>query len=98
MNLALIGYGNVGRAFARLLEARRAAFPFRIVAIQTRHGAAYDLAGLPLEPRFGPAASVGEFLDRSRAEVAIELTTLNPAAGEPAISHIRAAFARGKHV
>ena len=28
----------------------------------------------------------------------MELTTLNPADGEPAISHIRAAFARGMHV
>jgi len=28
----------------------------------------------------------------------IELTTLNPSTGEPAISHIRAAFARGRHV
>lgn len=100
MKLALIGYGNVGRAFARLLQAKRTAFPFRIVAVQTRrHGAVYDTAGLPVEPKFGPAAaSIGEFLDRSRAEVAIELTTLNPETGEPAISHIRAAFARGKHV
>jgi homoserine dehydrogenase len=28
----------------------------------------------------------------------VELTTLNPSTGEPAISHIRAAFARGMHV
>lgn len=100
MNLALIGYGNVGRAFARLLYAKRAAFPFKIVAIHTaRHGTAYGLRGTPPEPPFGPAAaSVEEFLDRARAEVAIELTTLNPATGEPASSHIRAAFSRGMHV
>src|SRR5579884_4450790 len=100
MKLALIGYGNAGRALARLLEQKRAAFPFRITAIQTlRHGAAYDAAGLPLKPKFGPAAaSITEFLDRSGAELAVELTTLNPASGEPAIAHIRAAFARGKHV
>jgi homoserine dehydrogenase len=100
MKLALIGYGHVGRAFARLLEQKRAAFPFRIVAIHTlRHGTAYHASGLPVEPSFGPAAaSIGEFLDRSHAHMAIELTTLNPATGEPAISNIRAAFARGKHV
>ncbi len=100
MNLALIGYGNVGRAFARLLLSRHSAFPFRIVAIHTaRRGSAFDAHGLPLEPVFGPAApSVGEFLDRAGAEIAVELTTLNPATGEPAISHIRAAFARGMHV
>jgi len=44
------------------------------------------------------AASVEEFLDRAKCEIAIEITTLNPATGEPALSHIRAAFARGRHV
>ena len=52
-----------------------------------------------MEPEFGPAAaSVDEFLDRARPEVTIELTTLNPADGEPSVSHIRASFARGAHV
>lgn len=96
MRLALIGYGNVGRAFARLLEAKRSSFPWRITAIHTaRHGTAYGGGGLPVNPQFGPAArSVDEFLDRAQPEVVVELTTLNPATGEPAISHIRAAFAR----
>lgn len=96
MRLALIGYGNVGRAFARLLARKRAVFPFRITGIHTlHHGSAFDQRGLPLEPEFGPAVSpIEEFLDRARPEVVIELTTLEPATGEPAISHIRAAFAR----
>jgi homoserine dehydrogenase len=100
MRLALIGYGNVGRAFARLLDRKRSSYPFRIVAIHTlRHGTAYNLHGLPLEPEFGPAAgSVDHFLDRSKAEVAIEVTSLNPATGEPATSHIRSAFERRLHV
>ncbi len=100
MRLALIGYGNVGQAFARLLESRRSVFPFRIVAAHTaRHGTAYLDRGLPLAPAFGPpAASIDEFLHRARPEVVIEITTLNPATGEPALSHIRAAFARGLHV
>lgn len=96
----MIGYGNVGRAFARLLGRKRAAFPFRIVAIHTaRHGTAYSVSGLAIDPAFGPAAAtIHEFLDHARAEVAIEITPLEPASGEPAISHIRAAFARGMHV
>lgn len=100
MRLALIGYGNVGKAFARLLRLQRAAYPFRITAIHTaRHGSAFDEHGVPEQPLFGPpAASVDEFLDRAGAEVAIELSTLNPATGEPAISHIRAAFALRMHV
>ncbi len=100
MNLALIGFGSVGRAFAKLLERKRSAYPFRIVAIHTaRHGTAYNLKGLPAEPPFGSAAaSVDEFFDRSGAEVCCELTPLEPATGEPAITHIRKAFARGMHV
>lgn len=100
MRLAMIGYGNVGRAFARLLASKRGEYPFRIVAIHTAsRGTAYGLAGLGLEVAFGPpAASIGEFLDRSAAEVVIEVTRLNPESGEPAITHIRSAFSRGMHV
>jgi homoserine dehydrogenase len=83
-----------------LLERQRAAYPFRIVGIHTaRHGTAYDDSGLPGEPSFGPpASSLEEFLDRAQSEIVIEITTLDPATGEPARSHIRAAFARGRHV
>jgi homoserine dehydrogenase len=95
MRIALIGYGSVGQAFARLLERQRRRFPFRITAIQTRQRTAYDPHGLPLEPAWGPPVPVGEFLDRAAPEVVIEITSLNPVDGEPAISHIRAAFARG---
>ena len=90
----------MGRAFARLLETQRKVFPFRIVGIHTaRHGSAFDQRGLPVEPTFGPqCGTIDEFLERARPEMAVELTTLNPATGEPAISHIRAAFARSMHV
>ncbi len=100
MRLALIGYGHVGKAFAALIERKHRDFPLRIVAIHTAaHGAAYNDRGLPLLPAFGPPApSVGEFLDAAACDAVLELTTLNPATGEPALSHIRAAFARRRHV
>jgi homoserine dehydrogenase len=104
LKLAIIGYGNVGRALARLLQQKRREFPFIITGIHTlRHGTRVDPAGLPAgvtgAGEFGPrAASVEEFLDAARAQIAVELTTLNPSTGEPAISHIRAAFTRGMHV
>lgn len=100
VELALIGYGNVGRALARLLRRKRREFPFTITGIHTlRHGTAVDPRGLTEDPPFGPrAASIDAFLDAARARIAVELTILEPATGEPAISHIRAAFARGMHV
>ena len=100
MKLALIGYGNVGRALARLLRQKRRQFPFKITGIHTlRHGTAADPRGLPEDAPMGPRAeSIDAFLDAAGAQIAVELTTLNPSTGEPAISHIRAAFARGMHV
>ena len=100
MRVALIGFGNVGRALARLLNEQGEAFPFRLVGIHTaRHGTAIDPKGLPADPAFGPAASsVAEFLAAVPAEVMVELTPLNPLTGEPAISNIRAAFHRRMHV
>jgi len=100
MKLALIGFGNVGRALARLLRQKRREFPFTITGIHTlRHGTAVDPVGLPAEPTFGPRmTSIEAFLDAAQAEIAVELTTLDPSTGEPAISHIRAAFARRMHV
>jgi homoserine dehydrogenase len=100
MNLALIGYGNVARALMRLLRQKRRQFPFQVTGIHTlRHGTAVDAKGLPEDLTMGPRAeSIDAFLDSARAQAAVELTTLNPSTGEPAISHIRAAFARGMHV
>src|SRR5581483_9308172 len=100
MKLAIIGYGNVGRALARLLRQKRQQFPFTITGIHTlRHGTAVHPRGLKPDTPLGPrAASIEEFLDAADAHTAVELTTLNPSTGGPAISHIRAAFARGMHV
>ena len=100
MKLALIGYGHVGRALGRLLWSKRAEFPFIVTGIHTlRHGTAVAPEGLPDDPPFGPrSGSIEEFLDAARADIAVELTTLNPSTGEPAIAHIRAAFARRMHV
>ena len=100
MKLAIIGYGNVGRALARLVRNERREYPFRITGIHTlRHGTATAPEGLPVEPEFGPRApDIDAFFEAARADTAIELTTLNPLIGEPAIGHIRAAFARGMDV
>ncbi len=100
MNVALIGYGNVGKAFAKLLNAKRSVYPFRIVGIHTaHHGTAYSNKGLGLTPEFqAPAKNVVEFVQVTRPDVLIEITTLNPQTGEPAISHLKTAFAHGLHV
>ncbi len=84
MRLALIGHGHVARALEIILKEKRAEHPFEIAGVHTR--------SRPTAP------SIEEFLDDCRADAMVELTTLNPKSGEPAISHIREALARGMHV
>ena len=101
-----MGYGNVGKAFARLLAAKRSVYPFRIVGILRKSGVAYDQRGLPLDPVFEPpmqgfdrpGAVIQEFLSKARPEVLVEISPLEPETGEPAITYIRAAFAQIRHV
>lgn len=98
IKLAIVGYGSVARGLLRVLSEKFAEHPFLVTGIHRRKGTAYG----PFpdgEPIFGPAASsTEEFLDRCGADVLVELTTLNPQDGEPAITHIRQALARKMHV
>lgn len=73
LNLVLIGFGNVGQAFARLLLRKKDLLAsqhqvaFQVAGISTRrHGAALDLHGLDLERALALAAR-GESLARLSA-------------------------------
>jgi len=100
VRLALVGFGNVGRALARMLLGTRA--PFTVTAIGTRsHGAvvapggidvATILAGTDLPRRSLPA------MRDLPADILVEITTLEPRTGEPALTHIREALGAGMHV
>lgn len=98
--LALFGFGNVGRALARMLVETGA--PFVVTALVTqRHGAvvapngvdlATILAGTDLPLRVAPPIA------SLPADVLVEMTPLDPVAGEPAMTYIRAALSAGMHV
>ena len=120
-DLALVGFGNVGRRFVRLLDERRDVLAAsedldcRIVSIVTRrHGSLVDPRGLDAGAaagrvergeRLGSAnrtAGAREAiaaLARGNAalKVVVETTTLDIAAGQPAVDHIGAALDAGCH-
>ena len=112
-NLCLLGFGNVGRALARLLVEKREEMrerygvEWRVTGVATRRMGwlvapeGFDDAELEsgeLRARGGSEPKdVGEWLDAARAGVLFENTSLDPHAGEPAVSHIRAALERGAH-
>jgi homoserine dehydrogenase len=101
-NLALLGFGNVGRALIRLLAE------WRVTGAATRR-----LGWLVAAEEFAPdelasgdfqtrtarrAASLEEWLALSRCDVLFETTPLEPLTGEPAVSYLRAALEHGAHV
>ena len=98
--------------YARALQA--AGTRARVTGIATaRHGVAIDPYGIDLgralrlvaeecglDPLHrGPGvADVHTFIARVPADVLVEITTLDPRSGQPAIDHVRQALRRGMHV
>ena len=89
--LLLVGFGNVARRFVQLLDESRAPLaaldiePFVVGIVTRRQGSLSE----------GLQQLTDAACDR---RVLVETTTLDVRTGEPAISHVRAAFAAGAHV
>lgn len=100
MRIALYGFGNVGRALARMLLATRA--PFTVTALVTKqHGAVFYADGIDLatilagtDLPLGAAPPIASL----PADVLVDVTPLDPIAGEPALTYIREALSAGMHV
>lgn len=92
-DVAIIGYGNVGRRFASLLDERRH-------TLDAEYGLSVRIVATATRRDGPPALDLIRQLERSDAplRVVVETTTLNIADGEPAISHVKAAIAAGCHV
>jgi homoserine dehydrogenase len=111
--IAVVGLGNVGRAFADLLVERgdqvreERGLDLRVTGVATRRlGMVAERAGLDLRALARgevPAGEpydldrLGEWLDRSEADVLVELTPLDLATGRPAVDILRTALLRGCH-
>jgi homoserine dehydrogenase len=110
-NLALLGFGNVGRALVSLLERKRAdlrdyyGIEYRLTGVATRRlewiaapeglDASALLRGQTPPP--SPAKNVRDWLRASHANVLFEITSLNRETGQPAMDHMRAALEMGAH-
>jgi homoserine dehydrogenase len=107
--LGFAGFGNVHRALARLLLERREelvrrhrlAFDVTVVA-SARRGAWVDPGGVDLERALAgdwssPLPAL-EAIKTAPIDLLFEATPLDPRAGEPATSHVRAALERGVSV
>jgi homoserine dehydrogenase len=110
-NICFLGFGNVGRALARLLVAKSAelresySIEWRITGIATRRMGwlsnenGFDVAALLAgkETETSSSTGVAEWLGKARPHVLFETTSLNPETGQPAIDYLRAALQSGAH-
>jgi homoserine dehydrogenase len=103
LRLDIIGFGHVGRALARLLLSRCEDVPFKVVSLVTaHHGWWSDPSGIDLSkavdmtelPSKGPPPKIADL----PGNVLVELTTLDPRTGRPALDHIQDALRERKHV
>ncbi|HVO44472.1 MAG TPA: homoserine dehydrogenase [Aggregatilineales bacterium] len=112
LRLAIIGFGTVGGGFTEILAARPD-LDMRLVAVSDlMKGAVYHPDGLDLSELLNSSRDLAAYPDgpalvrgldslgtikNSNADVIIETSYTDLNTGEPAISHVRAAFEAGKH-
>src|SRR5215203_1900987 len=110
--LGFLGFGNVGRALARLFVVKsnelRAAhgIDWTITGVATRRmgwrsrDAGFDVPDLlsAATEDFETQSNVTDWLNASKPDVVFETTSLNPENGQPAIDYIKAALEAGAHV
>jgi homoserine dehydrogenase len=110
--LALLGFGDVARAFLRMLISketelrRKYDVRWRLTGVASRRiGWIFDPDGMnPLAALAGhfpnerpTARNVREWLEYGKADVLFEMTSLNAPTGQPAIEHLIAALESGAH-
>jgi homoserine dehydrogenase len=108
--ICLLGFGNVGRALARL-------FVSKSTELRERYGIEWEIAGVATR-RMGWRASesgidvsrllsgndetaivpgIDEWLALTKPDVVFETTSLNPETGQPAIEYLRKSLQAGAH-
>jgi homoserine dehydrogenase len=108
--LCFLGFGNVGRALARLFLSKSAELrdnygvEWEITGVATRRmgwrasEGAIDVASLLAgNDETASEAGLNEWLARAKPDVVFETTSLNPETGQPAIQYLTASLQAGAH-
>ena len=111
-NLGFIGFGNVGRALARLLATKSTelreiyGIECRITGVASRRlgwltnpegFTTSELASASLSEASSRAAGVTDWLQQAKPDVVFETTSLNHETGQPAIEYLTAVLSSGAH-
>lgn len=108
--LSFLGFGNVGRALARLFVSKTA-------ELRDNYGIEWEMTGVATRRMGWRASDVGldvgsllagndetsvevglnEWLARAKPDVVFETTSLNPETGQPAVQYLKASLQAGAH-
>jgi homoserine dehydrogenase len=112
-NLCFLGFGNVGRALARLLDSKSAELrelhgiewhvtgvaSRRIGWLWNRNG--FDSSDLlsitSLSEHASTSIGIDDWLRAAQPDVVFETTSLNPESGQPALDYLRTVLQSGAH-
>ena len=108
--LGFLGFGNVGRALARLLVSKSTELrdnyeiEWEITGVATRRmgwrasETAIDVSKLLAgDDETSSEIGINEWLARAKPDVVFETTSLNPETGQPAIDYLKACLQYGAH-
>ena len=108
--LGFLGFGNVGRALARLLVSKSTELrdnyqiEWEITGVATRRmgwrasETAIDVSKLLAgDDETSSELGINEWLARAKPDVVFETTSLNPETGQPAIDYLKACLQYGAH-
>jgi homoserine dehydrogenase len=109
--ICFLGFGNVGRALARLLSAKSSelranyGIDWQITGVGTRrmgwrsYESECDVSALLSNSltEYQTHKSIEEWLNATKPDVVVETISLNPEDGQPAIDYLRAALNSGAH-
>ena len=112
-NLCFLGFGNVGRALARLFVVKSAelrelyGIEWRVTGVASRRigwlsntdGFKVEtlLGGETMQPNTLRSNEISEWLAKAQPGAVLETTSLNVETGQPAIDYLRAALQSGAH-
>jgi homoserine dehydrogenase len=111
--LCLLGFGNVGRALARLFVSKSAelrelyGIEWRLTGVATRrmgwlsNAEGFDvpalLGGNLMQTNTSRSNDIHEWLAQAQPDAVLETTSLNVETGQPAIDYLQAALRTGAH-
>ena len=106
MKIALLGFGSVGQGIADAIRKKN--LEITITGIADSKSGLIDDNGLSIDEIFErkkksgscgmPGVSSRDVVERADYDVLVEVTPTNALTGEPALSHIKGALERGRHV